>query len=311
MDIEQALKLFQLLDGLPVAQAALGAAMAGLAVARGAKASSTCISAAARGAAQGAAARGAEGDSGDHGGELQEKLEETLHVIGISAGLVTKPSVTTAKALLRDRGPEGLPIASRLGRLSKARNTAGHPDTELKRDIEQFFGTDGDVKDSTHDELKTQIQALEENIKLTSEQEGKVQDPIAKSSPAALAPLAKGHSESEDSIAGIVKVQTVVDSCTAINSQSWSWAADASNEVHKCDDGDIDKDSYEKASRQDRLQAYKDWIEDQKALEKKQAQDRMQAYEDGMEDLKAFGKKQGGGCRRAEPARGAAAAAAV
>ena len=48
--------------------------------------------------------------------------------------------------------------ASRLGRLSKARNSAGHPGTELKRDIKQFFGTDGDVNDSTHDELKTQIQ---------------------------------------------------------------------------------------------------------------------------------------------------------
>ena len=122
---------------------------------------------------------------------------------------------------------------SRRGSAASARRaTAGHPDTELKRDIEQIFGTDGDVKDSTHDELKTQIQALEEKIKLMSEQEGKVQDPIAKSSPAALAPVAKGHSESEDSIAGIMKVPTVVDSCTAINSQSWSWAADAANEVH-------------------------------------------------------------------------------
>ena len=63
-------------------------------------------------------------------------LEEALHAVGgLEPSFDGKMSITMAKKLLRERGTCGVRLAARLGKLSKARNTAAHPDVALISDI--------------------------------------------------------------------------------------------------------------------------------------------------------------------------------
>ena len=67
-------------------------------------------------------------------------LEEALAVVGHVGQFQSKPSITAAKAWLRTMGKPGEDIASRIGRLSRIRNTASHPDTALIEDIRRLGG---------------------------------------------------------------------------------------------------------------------------------------------------------------------------
>jgi len=124
-----------MLQKLPVAQAAFGAAMAGLSHVQGAKAVATALAAAARGAAQGAVV--CPGAPGGDSGDALNRQEEVLDAIKRGVGLLEKPTVSMAKSLLRDRG--GQPFAARLSRLSKARNSAAHADVGLPMDVAAFL----------------------------------------------------------------------------------------------------------------------------------------------------------------------------
>ena len=54
---------------------------------------------------------------------------------GRTAGMEGKPTLAEAKACLRGVGPAGATFASRLGKLIKARNSAGQPDVTLSQDV--------------------------------------------------------------------------------------------------------------------------------------------------------------------------------
>ena len=76
-------------------------------------------------------------------------FEEALIAVQDSANLAAKPSVSEAKAWLRSCGTDGASIASRLGRVSKRRNGAAHPDVSLIRDIRQFAVINGEVANTS------------------------------------------------------------------------------------------------------------------------------------------------------------------
>ena len=86
------------------------------------------------GTAQGrAAAEIVEASSGDEGTGSRSHLihlEEALLAVGRHAGRASgdKITIAEAKAQLRQHGPSGTKLASRLGRLSKLRNAEAHPD---------------------------------------------------------------------------------------------------------------------------------------------------------------------------------------
>ncbi|CAK0789658.1 unnamed protein product [Prorocentrum cordatum] len=63
-------------------------------------------------------------------------LENVLRTIGSEAGLAGEPTITKAKSEL---GPRGKALASKMGRLSKARNSEAHPETALVNDIRAAF----------------------------------------------------------------------------------------------------------------------------------------------------------------------------
>jgi len=68
-----------------------------------------------------------------------EMLEEALSEVQHLACLDKRPSITDAKTLLRRHGQAGTLLASRLSRLSKARNCAAHPDVSLLKDLGMLF----------------------------------------------------------------------------------------------------------------------------------------------------------------------------
>ena len=70
-------------------------------------------------------------------------LESILDGLGRAAALPAKPGLAVAKRLLRGRGAKGEALARRLGRMSKGRNTAAHPDVGLERDIVELFDPAG------------------------------------------------------------------------------------------------------------------------------------------------------------------------
>ena len=65
----------------------------------------------------------------------QYRYEEVLAAAGQAMGLEGKPSVQMVKAALRAYGVLGHQLASRLGKLSKCRNSASHVDTTLLCDV--------------------------------------------------------------------------------------------------------------------------------------------------------------------------------
>jgi len=66
-------------------------------------------------------------------------MEEVLGGVQRHGKLDCKPSITEAKKLLRQAGPAGPKLASRVSRLSKARNVSAHPDVTLMDDIASVF----------------------------------------------------------------------------------------------------------------------------------------------------------------------------
>ena len=90
-------------------------------------------------AARAVAMQMASGQGSDHvggcSGECQA-LEDVLAEVAVFRGpLCGKTSVSEAKAVLRQLGSAGTSLASRLGRLSKRRNAAAHPDSGLLHDV--------------------------------------------------------------------------------------------------------------------------------------------------------------------------------
>ena len=69
------------------------------------------------------------------GGVLLTLQEEALVASGRAAKMDSKPSVMAAKARLREAGPAGASLATRLDRLGKARNAAGHPEAAVAADV--------------------------------------------------------------------------------------------------------------------------------------------------------------------------------
>ncbi|CAK0900152.1 unnamed protein product, partial [Prorocentrum cordatum] len=64
-------------------------------------------------------------------------FEVLFHEVQQGVGFESKPGAAAAKAALRERGAQG--VASRLGKMSKLRNAAGHPDVRLLHDIRRVF----------------------------------------------------------------------------------------------------------------------------------------------------------------------------
>ncbi len=88
-------------------------------------------------AARAVAMQLAGGQGSDHavgcsaGGECQAFADVLAEVAVFRGQPCSKTWVSEAKAVLRQLGGEGKALASRLGRLSKRRNAAAHPDSGL------------------------------------------------------------------------------------------------------------------------------------------------------------------------------------
>ena len=94
------------------------------------------------------------------GGEVLDRLEETL----VAAGSGTKVRISQAKQILRARGPDGVGLAARLGRLSKARNSRAHPDVTLAAEVHELVS-----QDEHYDEPKAEVATGYEEGKPTNE----------------------------------------------------------------------------------------------------------------------------------------------
>ena len=68
------------------------------------------------------------------------ELEGALAAARQGASLRKQPSVSEAKYILRQRGPQGRELAARIGRLSQQRNGQARPDSGLEDDIGVLFG---------------------------------------------------------------------------------------------------------------------------------------------------------------------------
>jgi hypothetical protein len=78
--------------------------------------------------------------------ESRLHFEEALVAVREAAQTEEKFNVASAKGWLRENGSAGRGLASRLGRLSKARNATSHPDVSLIREIRRLVaGTSGDM----------------------------------------------------------------------------------------------------------------------------------------------------------------------
>ena len=89
----------------------------------------------------------------------KERYEEALAAAGEGLGLPEKPNVQEVKKHLRSTS-QGIRLAARLGKASKIRNQAAHPDVALVSDIAKHF-----------DEAKQQKQKKDEEEKKEAEQE--------------------------------------------------------------------------------------------------------------------------------------------
>ncbi|CAK0819075.1 unnamed protein product [Prorocentrum cordatum] len=128
---------------LPVAQAVFGAAHAGMELGLSAKAMGNLVAAAARGALQGVSAISVAHVEAFETGSTLDKLEEALHAVKKGVGMEATPSALEAKQQFRQLGKSEL--ASKLGKLSKIRNTIGHPPAGLVCDIAQAFEEEKEV----------------------------------------------------------------------------------------------------------------------------------------------------------------------
>ena len=99
------------------------------------------VAAAARGAAQGGGSSEPLGlGASDELGFFCVQVEEVLTAVGESMGLEGRATVTQAKDALRRTGADGAKAASRLGKLTKARNAGAHPDVALLGDVRVLLG---------------------------------------------------------------------------------------------------------------------------------------------------------------------------
>ncbi|CAK0909659.1 unnamed protein product [Prorocentrum cordatum] len=130
------------LAALPIAQAALGAALVCTIGPGGSEQAATAIAAAARSAAQGAACAGASRGDGDGSGRSDDGAELVVEALDgmqcIFAELGVK-GVTQAKEWLRGAGRPDL--ASRVGKVSKSRNGVAHRDVKLQSEIKEAMGS--------------------------------------------------------------------------------------------------------------------------------------------------------------------------
>ena len=77
-----------------------------------------------------------------------ERLEEALEAVSeLTGGRGPRPIVSEAKEQLRRRGLAGRRLASRVGKLSRARNAASHPDVGLAREIRQLLQDEAKCED--------------------------------------------------------------------------------------------------------------------------------------------------------------------
>ena len=77
------------------------------------------------------------GSSGYWGEELFADVEDILAAVAAGSGQpAARLTVGQAKVRLRQFGSDGWALASRLGRLSKLRNSRAHPDRGLKQAVQ-------------------------------------------------------------------------------------------------------------------------------------------------------------------------------
>ena len=86
-----------------------------------------------------------------------EVMDQLALVLGAMSRMLGRPGlrVADAKRALRDKGPAGVALASRLGRLSKGRNVLAHLDVDLTEQIRDLLVDlpEGDMPcaDGAHD----------------------------------------------------------------------------------------------------------------------------------------------------------------
>ena len=129
---QAAMDLLPQLAGSVWAQTAFGAVMGAIAGGGSAKSTTAHITAVARGLAQGLAPCAAA--KCEHQGPVLE-LQELLGIMGVK-------NIGEGLMKLREANCRGL--ASRLQRVSKARNMAAHPDVEILRDLTQFMSAENE-----------------------------------------------------------------------------------------------------------------------------------------------------------------------
>ncbi|CAK0897374.1 unnamed protein product [Prorocentrum cordatum] len=187
----------ELLAGCPVAADVGGTAAAATQPGGSAKLLATLVAAAARGAARaGGNPAVAEFDASVGGaGSLLEDTEKMPLVVGQAAGRSGKLGVSEAKALLRDRRPSGALLAVRLGRLSKPRIVASHPDVGLAQDSRGVFGaaigSDGEGGFSTEVGGAPRSRSAKEMVPQRAQVAAEGVQPLAEPLAVALAPGAR------------------------------------------------------------------------------------------------------------------------
>ena len=83
-------------------------------------------------------------------------MEEALREVAALDGKKDKIGVSAAKAAFRRRGEGGADVARRLSRLSKARNTAAHPDVCLLDDIRALSSVESEPDPETAVQVQDQ-----------------------------------------------------------------------------------------------------------------------------------------------------------
>eukprot|EP00974_Lingulodinium_polyedra_P103256 9998265-Lingulodinium_polyedra.AAC.1 len=129
--------LLEALDRWPAGQAVAAAVAA--AAHLPARSGACLVAAAARGALQAGPAK----PGSDAGKEVEQEthtlvcFEEVLAAVAERMGR-GRVGISEAKTWLRGRGAAGAALASRVSRLSKARNCVGHPDVAIVRDVQRL-----------------------------------------------------------------------------------------------------------------------------------------------------------------------------
>ena len=134
------------MDGLPFAQVAYGAVLGVV--------HSQCSGHSAK-ALVGAVVRAAlslemgipEQDAANSINAMEQLLADIKPLIGKSCA--QRANVSEVKTLLRGKGADGTKLASRVGKLSKMRNTNAHPDVGLIEDIRALLANGAQEEDHT------------------------------------------------------------------------------------------------------------------------------------------------------------------